>query len=90
MLATGYFDKTAIRVTIEDAARGGIAVTFYVFELPLIGEINFEGLTIDRSARNRNPEKRKCESATRSPVRGRVSEKGGTSNQIAPRGKWSG
>ena len=49
LLASGYFDKTQSRVTIQPAIRGGIAVAFYVFELPLIGEINFEGLKVERS-----------------------------------------
>ncbi len=49
LLVTGYFDKTQARVTIEDAIRGGVAVVFFVVELPLIGEINFEGLKVERS-----------------------------------------
>ena len=49
VLASGYFDKTQTRVTIEDAIRGGVAVVFFVVELPLIGEINFEGLKVERS-----------------------------------------
>lgn len=49
LLVTGYFDKTQTRVTIEDAIRGGVAVVFFVVELPLIGEINFEGLKVERS-----------------------------------------
>jgi hypothetical protein len=46
VLATGYFDKLRTRVTIEDGVRGGIAVTFEVLELPLINEVNFEGLQV--------------------------------------------
>jgi hypothetical protein len=46
VLATGYFDKTTTRVTIEDGVRGGIAVTFTVQELPLISEVKFEGLKL--------------------------------------------
>jgi hypothetical protein len=49
VLASGYFDKTQTRVTIEDAIRGGVTVVFFVVELPLIGEINFEGLKVERS-----------------------------------------
>jgi outer membrane protein insertion porin family len=40
----GFFEKTETRVTIEDAPRGGIRVTFYVRELPIIRDIQFEGL----------------------------------------------
>lgn len=49
MLATGYFDKTQTRVTAEDGVRGGVVVIFEVVELPVIGELKFEGLKIDRS-----------------------------------------
>jgi TonB family protein len=44
VLATGYFDKLRTRVNVEDGIRGGVVVTFEVFELPLIGEVKFEGL----------------------------------------------
>src|SRR6266851_5140122 len=40
----GFFEKTETRVTIEDAPRGGIRVTFWVKELPIIRDIQFEGL----------------------------------------------
>jgi outer membrane protein insertion porin family len=40
----GFFEKTETRVTTEDAPRGGIRVTFYVRELPIIRDIQFEGL----------------------------------------------
>lgn len=40
----GFFEKTETRVTIEDAPRGGIRVTFIVKELPIIRDIQFEGL----------------------------------------------
>ncbi len=49
VLASGYFDKTQTAAKIEDGVRGGVAVTFEVVELPLIGEINFEGLKVERS-----------------------------------------
>jgi hypothetical protein len=50
LLATGYFDRLRSRVTIEDAARGGIGVTFVVVELPLINEVRFDGLAqVDQS-----------------------------------------
>src|SRR5438309_872987 len=42
--AQGFFDKTETRVTIEDGPRGGVNVTFYVSELPIIRDIQFEGL----------------------------------------------
>jgi TonB family protein len=44
VVATGYFDKLRTRVFAEDAIRGGVAVTFETFELPLISEVKFEGL----------------------------------------------
>ena len=49
VLASGYFDKTQTAAKIEDGVRGGVAVTFEVVELPLIGEINFEGLKVERA-----------------------------------------
>lgn len=49
VLATGYFDKLQSRVTIEPGKRGGIAVVFHVVELPLIGEINFDGLPVEQA-----------------------------------------
>src|SRR6266481_3119482 len=42
--ALDFFEKTETKVTIEDAPRGGIRVTFYVKELPIIRDIQFEGL----------------------------------------------
>ena len=42
--ALGFFEKTKTRVTIEDAPRGGVRVTFFVEELPIIRDIQFEGL----------------------------------------------
>jgi outer membrane protein insertion porin family len=42
--ALNFFEKTETRVTIEDAPRGGIRVTFYVKELPIIRDIQFQGL----------------------------------------------
>jgi surface antigen-like variable number repeat protein len=50
VLATGYFDKLKSRVTIEDGLRGGIDITFFVVELPLISEVKFDGLKqVDQS-----------------------------------------
>jgi outer membrane protein insertion porin family len=40
----GFFEKTETKVTIEDAPRGGYRVTFFVKELPIIRDIQFEGL----------------------------------------------
>src|SRR6267154_198674 len=40
----GFFEKIATRVTTEDAPRGGIRVTFWVKELPIIRDIQFDGL----------------------------------------------
>jgi len=39
-----FFDKAETRVTIEPGPRGGVNVTFYVVELPIIRDIQFEGL----------------------------------------------
>src|SRR5256884_189774 len=39
-----FFDKAETRVTIEDGPRGGVNVTFYVKELPIVRDIQFEGL----------------------------------------------
>src|SRR5256714_14099930 len=44
ILALGFFDKVDTRVTIEDGPRGGVLVTFYVKELPIIRDIQFQGL----------------------------------------------
>jgi outer membrane protein insertion porin family len=44
ILALGFFDKVQTRVTTEDGPRGGVIVTFYVVELPIIRDIQFEGL----------------------------------------------
>jgi outer membrane protein insertion porin family len=44
ILALGFFDKVQTRVTTEDGPRGGVIVTFYVIELPIIRDIQFEGL----------------------------------------------
>jgi len=39
----GLFEKLRRALTIEDAPRGGIRVTFWVKELPIIRDIQFEG-----------------------------------------------
>ena len=44
ILALGFFDKTATRVLTEDGVRGGVNVIFEVKELPIIRDIQFEGL----------------------------------------------
>jgi outer membrane protein insertion porin family len=45
ILALNFFDKVDTRVTEEIGPRGGIIVTFYVKELPIIRDIQFEGLS---------------------------------------------
>jgi len=42
--ALGFFDKTSSRVLVEDATRGGVNVIFEVKELPIIRDIQFQGL----------------------------------------------
>jgi outer membrane protein insertion porin family len=44
ILALGFFDKTETRVVTEEGARGGVRVIFLVRELPIIRDIQFEGL----------------------------------------------
>lgn len=44
ILALGFFDKTATRVFTEEGARGGVNVVFEVKELPIIRDLQFEGL----------------------------------------------
>src|SRR5438874_6642453 len=44
ILSLGFFDKVGTRGTTEDAPRGGIRVIFEVKELPIIRDIQFEGL----------------------------------------------
>ena len=44
ILALGFFDKTATRVLTEEGARGGINIVFEVKELPIIRDLQFEGL----------------------------------------------
>jgi len=44
LLSLNFFDKVDSRVAIEDAPRGGVRVIFYVKELPIIRDIQFEGL----------------------------------------------
>jgi len=44
ILALGFFDKTKTRVLTEEGARGGINVIFDVTELPIIRDLQFEGL----------------------------------------------
>src|SRR4029079_4985199 len=44
ILALGFFDKTKTRVSTEEGARGGINVIFEVSELPIIRDLQFEGL----------------------------------------------
>jgi outer membrane protein insertion porin family len=44
ILQLNFFDKVGTRVTTEDAPRGGVRVIFEVRELPIIRDIQFEGL----------------------------------------------
>ncbi len=44
ILALGFFDKTATRVLTEEGARGGVNVIFEVRELPIIRDLQFDGL----------------------------------------------
>src|SRR6266850_1195048 len=44
ILQLGFFDKTATRVYTEEGPRGGIVVIFEVKELPIIRDLQFEGL----------------------------------------------
>ncbi|MDX6693295.1 MAG: outer membrane protein insertion porin family [Blastocatellia bacterium] len=44
ILALGFFDKTETSVLTEEGARGGVNVIFQVKELPIIRDIQFEGL----------------------------------------------
>jgi len=44
LLALNFFDKTATRVLVEDGVRGGVNVIFEVKELPIIRDLQFEGL----------------------------------------------
>lgn len=45
ILALGFFDKTATRVLTEEGARGGVNVIFEVRELPIIRDLQFDGLS---------------------------------------------
>lgn len=44
IMALGWFDKTKSRVLIQDGPRGGVEVIFEVKELPIIRDLQFEGL----------------------------------------------
>ncbi len=44
LLALGVFNTTDTGVIIETGVRGGVNVIFQVHELPLVAEINFDGL----------------------------------------------
>lgn len=44
LLSLTFFDKTATRVFTENGARGGINVIFEVKELPIIRDLQFDGL----------------------------------------------
>jgi outer membrane protein insertion porin family len=44
LLSLNFFDKTSTRVLTEPGARGGVNVIFEVKELPIIRDLQFEGL----------------------------------------------
>jgi outer membrane protein insertion porin family len=44
LLALGFFDKSEARVETEPGPRGGVNVIFVVKELPIIRDIQFDGL----------------------------------------------
>jgi len=44
LLQLGFFDKTGTRVLTEEGARGGVNIIFEVKELPIIRDLQFEGL----------------------------------------------
>jgi outer membrane protein insertion porin family len=44
LLSLTFFDKTATRVLTENGPRGGVNVIFEVTELPIIRDLQFEGL----------------------------------------------
>ena len=44
ILQLGFFDKTDTRVLTEEGARGGVNVIFEVRELPIIRDLQFDGL----------------------------------------------
>lgn len=44
IVALGFFDKSETRVLVEEGIRGGVNVIFEVKELPIIRDIQFEGL----------------------------------------------
>jgi outer membrane protein insertion porin family len=44
LLALNFFDKTYTRVLTEEGVRGGVNVIFEVRELPIIRDLQFEGL----------------------------------------------
>ena len=44
LLQLGFFDKTFTRVLTEEGARGGVNIIFEVKELPIIRDLQFEGL----------------------------------------------
>ncbi|HVG30404.1 MAG TPA: outer membrane protein assembly factor BamA [Pyrinomonadaceae bacterium] len=45
LMDLGFFNRTESRVLTEDGPRGGVIVTFEVKELPIIRDLQFEGLS---------------------------------------------
>jgi outer membrane protein insertion porin family len=44
LLALNFFDKAETKVLVEDGVRGGVNVIFMVKELPIIRDLQFEGI----------------------------------------------
>jgi outer membrane protein assembly factor BamA len=44
LINLGWFDSTQIKTLTEIGIKGGVVVIFQVRELPIIDEVNFEGL----------------------------------------------
>ena len=44
LLDLGFFDKTETRVLTEEGTRGGVNIIFYVKELPIIRDLQFDGM----------------------------------------------
>lgn len=44
LIDLGFFDKTETRVLTEEGQRGGVNIIFYVKELPIIRDLQFDGM----------------------------------------------
>jgi outer membrane protein insertion porin family len=45
LMDLGFFNRTESRVTTEEGPKGGVIITFEVKELPIIRDLQFEGLS---------------------------------------------